>query len=306
MEGSWISGEKLKSNFGQVVRAFQGGGGALGAYQAGVYEALHERGVEPDWVIGIFDLARSATLRSSPGTARRNRLAKLREFLAACRIERAPTLEFLLSYAALHLCSSLPNWSTLADAFLSSTRDSRPLPRASTGEQCELRSRRPPRGANGAAAVLEPRARLQIVQGGDRDLDFSGFKEVERPGGALTPHHELETIEEFARFPERSENQRNSDRRRKRDAERAGSAFAVPAASACAAAALSKHRVRIGSMRWPSSVRSVCGRSRRNSSPPSSPSSCLIARESEGCATPHSSAARVKLSARATDRKYRI
>src|SRR4051812_50170131 len=28
------------------------GGGALGAYQAGVYEALHEAGLKPDWVIG--------------------------------------------------------------------------------------------------------------------------------------------------------------------------------------------------------------------------------------------------------------
>ena len=36
---------------GQVVLVLQGGG-ALGAYQAGVYQALHEAGVEPNWVIG--------------------------------------------------------------------------------------------------------------------------------------------------------------------------------------------------------------------------------------------------------------
>lgn len=36
---------------GQVVLVLQGGG-ALGAYQAGVYEAMHEAGIEPDWVIG--------------------------------------------------------------------------------------------------------------------------------------------------------------------------------------------------------------------------------------------------------------
>ena len=36
---------------GQVVLAFQGGG-ALGAYQGGVYQALHEAGIEPNWVIG--------------------------------------------------------------------------------------------------------------------------------------------------------------------------------------------------------------------------------------------------------------
>jgi NTE family protein len=36
---------------GQIVLVFQGGG-ALGAYQAGVYQAMHEAGIEPDWVIG--------------------------------------------------------------------------------------------------------------------------------------------------------------------------------------------------------------------------------------------------------------
>jgi NTE family protein len=36
---------------GQVVFVFQGGG-ALGAYQGGIYEALHEAGIEPNWVIG--------------------------------------------------------------------------------------------------------------------------------------------------------------------------------------------------------------------------------------------------------------
>jgi hypothetical protein len=49
---------------GQVVLVLQGGG-ALGAYQAGVYQGLHEAGIEPDWVIGT-----SAPLapRSSPAT----------------------------------------------------------------------------------------------------------------------------------------------------------------------------------------------------------------------------------------------
>ena len=36
---------------GQVVLVLQGGG-ALGAYQAGVYQALQEAGVEPDWIVG--------------------------------------------------------------------------------------------------------------------------------------------------------------------------------------------------------------------------------------------------------------
>src|SRR6266487_7054610 len=40
-----------KNSKGQVVMVLQGGG-ALGAYQVGVYQALHEAGIEPDWVIG--------------------------------------------------------------------------------------------------------------------------------------------------------------------------------------------------------------------------------------------------------------
>ena len=36
---------------GQVVLVLQGGG-TLGAYQVGVYQALHEAGVELDWIIG--------------------------------------------------------------------------------------------------------------------------------------------------------------------------------------------------------------------------------------------------------------
>src|SRR5215831_3642273 len=58
-------------------------------------------------------------------------------------------------------------------------------------------------------------------------------------------------------------------------------------------------------MRWPSSVSCACGRSRRNRSPPSSPSSCLMARVSEGCETLHFSAALVKFSSLTAARKYR-
>ena len=38
------------------------GGGALGAYQAGVYQALHETHVEPDWIIGTSIGAINASL----------------------------------------------------------------------------------------------------------------------------------------------------------------------------------------------------------------------------------------------------
>ncbi len=46
---------------GQVVPVLQGGG-ALGAYQVAAYEALHEAGIEPDWVIGTAIGAINAAL----------------------------------------------------------------------------------------------------------------------------------------------------------------------------------------------------------------------------------------------------
>lgn len=54
------------------------GGGALGAYQAGVYQALHEKGFAPDWVAGTSIGAINAALIA--GNVFENRVARLREF----------------------------------------------------------------------------------------------------------------------------------------------------------------------------------------------------------------------------------
>jgi NTE family protein len=54
------------------------GGGALGAYQAGVYEALAEAGLEPNWVAGIsIGAVNAALIAGNPPGAR---VDKLREF----------------------------------------------------------------------------------------------------------------------------------------------------------------------------------------------------------------------------------
>jgi len=47
---------------GQVVLVLQGGGRRLGSYQAGVYQALHEAAIEPDWIIGTSIGAINASL----------------------------------------------------------------------------------------------------------------------------------------------------------------------------------------------------------------------------------------------------
>jgi NTE family protein len=54
------------------------GGGALGAYQAGAYEALSEAGIEPDWIAGISIGAVNGALIA--GNRPKDRVAKLREF----------------------------------------------------------------------------------------------------------------------------------------------------------------------------------------------------------------------------------
>lgn len=62
---------------GQIVLVLQGGG-ALGAYQLGVYQALHEAGIEPDWVIGTsIGAINGAIIAGNPPG---QRLDRLREF----------------------------------------------------------------------------------------------------------------------------------------------------------------------------------------------------------------------------------
>lgn len=89
---------------GQVVLVFQGGG-ALGAYQGGVYQAMHEAGIEPDWVIGtsIGAINGAIIVGNEPDA----RLDRIREFWA--RMERKPAwgnvpfaAPFIQPLASLH------------------------------------------------------------------------------------------------------------------------------------------------------------------------------------------------------------
>ena len=92
---------------GQVVLVLQGGG-ALGAYQVGVYEAMHEAGVEPDWVIGTSIGAINSALIA--GNQPEHRFARMREFWA--RLEIATTgLEFMHAFSALP--NALANMATV-------------------------------------------------------------------------------------------------------------------------------------------------------------------------------------------------
>jgi NTE family protein len=75
--GRMESIRKVSRGGNQVALVLQGGG-ALGAYQAGVYQALHESGLTPDWVVGTSIGATNAALIA--GNQPELRLSRLEEF----------------------------------------------------------------------------------------------------------------------------------------------------------------------------------------------------------------------------------
>lgn len=93
-------GEFRKKTNGQVVLVLQGGG-ALGAYQVGVYQALHEAGVEPDWIIGTSIGAINASIIA--GNKPQDRLTQLNEFWR--RVERPDKWPFA------------PVWTRISDTW---------------------------------------------------------------------------------------------------------------------------------------------------------------------------------------------
>lgn len=91
---------------GQVVLVLQGGG-ALGSYQAGVYQALHEAGIEPDWIIGTSIGAINASLIA--GNAPADRVPRLTEFWR--RMEQKPAWSVRTAFPGFN--EQLAYWSTI-------------------------------------------------------------------------------------------------------------------------------------------------------------------------------------------------
>ena len=70
--------QRIKTSLpGRVVLVMQGGG-APGSYQAGAYQALHEAGIEPDWVIGTSIGAINGAIITGNKVA--DRVRRLNEF----------------------------------------------------------------------------------------------------------------------------------------------------------------------------------------------------------------------------------
>jgi len=91
---------------GQVVLVLQGGG-ALGSYQAGVYQALHEAGIEPDWIIGTSIGAINASLIA--GNEPSDRLPKLQAFWK--RMEQNPVWNIRTAFPDFN--EKLSYWATI-------------------------------------------------------------------------------------------------------------------------------------------------------------------------------------------------
>ena len=100
--------EIRNNNGGQVVLVLQGGG-ALGAYQGGVYQALHEAGIEPDWIIGTSIGAINASIIC--GNKPEDRLPRLQEFWRL--VERSAFWGVFPAWTGV--ADALSSWSTLAN-----------------------------------------------------------------------------------------------------------------------------------------------------------------------------------------------
>src|SRR3954465_1006949 len=112
MNGTQGNSRRIKSKAGglpgQIVLVLQGGG-ALGSYQAGVYQALHEAGIEPDWIIGTSIGAINAALIA--GNEPPHRLARLREFWK--RMEQNPIWNLRAALPGFN--DKLTYWSTVTN-----------------------------------------------------------------------------------------------------------------------------------------------------------------------------------------------
>jgi len=86
------------------------GGGALGAYQAGVYEALAEAGIHPDWVAGIsIGAINSALIAGNPPEARVERLRQFWELVTDPLTAHAETLGRVWEHIAASALSIWPS-----------------------------------------------------------------------------------------------------------------------------------------------------------------------------------------------------
>ena len=95
------------------------GGGALGSYQAGVYQGLHESGVRPNWYAGISIGAINVALIA--GNPPERRIARLNEFWETVCRPNGPSQAILDLQALVNVLPGADEFRAAANA-LSATR----------------------------------------------------------------------------------------------------------------------------------------------------------------------------------------
>lgn len=91
------------------------GGGALGAYQAGVFEGLHEAGIPLDWIAGISIGALNTALIA--GNAPEHRVARLRQFWETiCQPAFFPTVPAPFEFALFNSIDQVRTLFTASQA----------------------------------------------------------------------------------------------------------------------------------------------------------------------------------------------
>ncbi|MBR8207217.1 MULTISPECIES: patatin-like phospholipase family protein [Burkholderia] len=91
------------------------GGGALGAYQAGVFEGLHEAGIPLDWIAGISIGALNTALIA--GNAPEHRVERLREFWETiCQPAFFPAIPAAFEFALFNSIDQVRTFFTASQA----------------------------------------------------------------------------------------------------------------------------------------------------------------------------------------------
>ena len=99
----------------ETVALMLQGGGALGAYQAGVYQGLHEAGIEPNWLAGIsIGALNTAIIAGNPLEKRVERLLQFWETI--CQPAFGPPLPAFIEHAFFNSSDAVRKAFTTAQA----------------------------------------------------------------------------------------------------------------------------------------------------------------------------------------------
>ncbi len=100
------------------------GGGALGSYQAGVYQGLHEAGIRPNWFAGVSIGALNAAILG--GNPPEKRLERLHDFWdTICQSALVPALPVVGNLAALLGQGDIRGWASAWSAARTMTEGQR-------------------------------------------------------------------------------------------------------------------------------------------------------------------------------------